>query len=264
MSNIFITFFAYLLDKFFGEFRFIEHPVSYIKRLITFFENRYYKKDVKQGVYLLSFILLSVGFFSILLQEFLSYLSTLFDILLSSFIASLFISHKLLYDSLKKALHLESSDAYKTAIEEYAKKLNKDVVAPMLYLVLFGLPGIIIYTSIKTLDSMVGYKTAQYEKYGKASALLDDAINYIPARFTAVLIMFFGGQKDVFSFYTDGQKHESPNTGHTITAMALVLGIKLGGNISKHGKKKKIPILGKGRKIITEADVKKALSLLNQ
>ena len=73
--------------------------------------------------------------------------------------------------------------------------------------------------------------------------------------------MLFAKEKNLFAFYKDGQKHESPNAGHPITAMALALGVKLGGNTKYFGKMKKKPVFGKGRKIITEDDVKNALKL---
>lgn len=255
MSHIFITLFAYFIDKYFGEIPFIKHPILIITNMIAFFENRYYKKDVLQGIYLVLFMLISVGFTSFLLEEFLSYLSTLFDIIISSIIASMFISHREL------SRNLRNNETYKEAIEDYTNNLTSNVTAPLLYLLLFGLPGIIIYKTISTLDSLVGFKTPKYEKFGKASALLDDVLNYLPSRLTASLIMFIAGQKDLFAFYKDGKKYTSPNTGHPIAAMALALGVKLGGNTSKNGKTKKTPVVGKGRKTITQDDIKKVLTL---
>lgn len=278
MTNVFITIFAYFIDKFFGEFRFIKHPVIYIGEMITFFEERFYKKDVSRGIYLVIFMLTSIGLVSLLLQEFLSYLTTFLEIIISSILASMFIAHRMLYDSVKDILtsknkkyaismlvsrdtdDMSESDIYKASIETYAENLSDGVVAPMFYLLLFGLPGIILYKTINTMDSMVGYKNSKYEKYGKAAAILDDIVNYIPSRLTAVFIMLISGQKDLFAFYKDGKKHESPNAGHPITAMALALGIKLGGDTSYFGKIKKKPYFGKGREIITEDDVRNALN----
>ncbi len=279
MSNIFVTFFAYFIDKFFGEFKFIKHPVIYIGELITFFENSYYKKNVTRGVYLVVFVLSVTGFVSFMLAEFLSYLTTFLDILISSIFASMFIAHKMLRDAVKEVLtsqnkqqtismlvsrdtdNMDESDVYKASIETYAENLSDGVIAPMFYLLLFGLPGIILYKAINTMDSMVGYKKPRYLKYGRAAALLDDAVNYLPSRLTAVLIMFVSGQKDVWAFYEHGKKHESPNAGHPITAMALALGIKLGGNTRYFGKMRKKPYFGKGRKTITEDDVRNAINL---
>ena len=103
------------------------------------------------------------------------------------------------------------------------------------------------------MDSMVGYRNEKYERFGKVAALLDDVANYIPSRITAIIIMFFSPRKGLFSFYEDGKKHESPNAGHPITAMALALDIRLGGDTS---------YFGKGRKEITSEDVRKALKVL--
>ena len=139
--------------------------------------------------------------------------------------------------------------------------LADGVVAPIFYLLLFGLPGIIVYKAINTMDSMVGYKNEKYENYGKAAAILDDIVNFIPARITAVLIMVLSKQKDIFAFYEDGSKHDSPNAGHPITAMALALDVKLGGDTYYFGELKSKPFFGSGREEITEDDVLNALDL---
>ena len=73
--------------------------------------------------------------------------------------------------------------------------------------------------------------------------------------------MILGKQKDIFSFYKDGKKHDSPNAGHPITAMALVVGVKLGGDTSYFGKIKKKAHFGVGRKNITQNDVLRAINL---
>jgi adenosylcobinamide-phosphate synthase len=109
---------------------------------------------------------------------------------------------------------------------------------------------------------MVGYRTDKYEKYGKIAARLDDFVNYIPARLTAILILLFAKKKNVFAFYKDGSKHESPNAGHPISAMALALGVKLGGDTSYFGKIKKKPTFGEGREKIEASDVQKAVKII--
>ena len=277
MSHIVTTILAYFIDKIFGEFSFIKHPIIYIGEMITFFEDRFYKDSIIRGFFLVLFILSIVSIFSIAIYEYLNLLSIYINIFISSIIASIFIAHKMLKDSVREVLESENkrekiamlvsrdtkdmsdSDVYKAAIETYAENLSDGVVAPLFYLLLFNLPGIIIYKAINTMDSMVGYRTPKYEKYGKIAAKLDDIANFIPSRITATLIMIIGKQKDIFSFYTDGKKHESPNAGHPITAMALVLGVKLGGDTSYFGKIKKKPFFGKGRKFITKKDLLKSL-----
>ena len=277
MSNILTALIAYFIDKFFGEFTFIKHPIIYIGEMITFFEERFYKDSVVRGLFLVIFIVTIIAIFSFSIYEYLKVLSTSLNILISSIIASIFIAHKMLRDAVQGVLDtddkhqaismlvsrdtkdMSDSDIYKASIETYAENLSDGVVAPLFYLLLFNLPGIIIYKAINTMDSMVGYRNKRYEKYGKVAAKLDDVANYIPSRLTAVLIMLIDGQKDILSFYKEGKKHESPNAGHPITAMALVLGVKLGGDTSYFGKMKKKPYFGKGRKLILASDVRKSL-----
>ena len=158
--------------------------------------------------------------------------------------------------------HMSESDIYKAAIETYAENLSDGVIAPLFYLLLFNLPGIILYKTVNTMDSMVGYRNKRYENYGKAAAIFDDIVNYIPSRITALLIMLISNQKEIFGFYEYGKKHDSPNAGHPITAMALALDIKLGGDTHYFGKLKKKPYFGVGREIITDNDVQNALNLV--
>ena len=288
MSNILIAIFAYFIDKIFGEFSFVKHPVIAMGEMITFFEDNFYNKTVLRGLLLVIFMLVTIGVASIAVHLYLAYLPDFLNIIISSLIASMFIAHKMLYDSVKDILtsenkkesismlvsrdteHMSESDINKAAIETYAENLSDGVIAPLFYLLLFGLPGIILYKAINTMDSMVGYRNDKYEEYGKAAAILDDIVNFIPARVTAVLIMLLSkyrptGQslveKDIFAFYEDGQKHDSPNAGHPITAMALALDVKLGGDTYYFGKLKKKPFFGEGREIITDDDVLNALNL---
>ncbi|WP_373035680.1 adenosylcobinamide-phosphate synthase CbiB [Sulfurimonas sp.] len=282
MTNILTALLAYFIDRLFGEFKFIKHPVIIIGGLITFFEERFYKNTVFRGLLLVLFVLGSVSLISVGIYLYLAQINIALNIIISSFLASMFLAHRMLYDSVKEVLvsqnkkevismlvsrdtaQMNESDIYKASIETYAENLSDGVIAPLFYLTLFGLPGIIIYKAVNTMDSMVGYRNKKYENYGKVAAKLDDIANYIPARITAVLIMFLFKQKDIFSFYKDGQKHDSPNAGYPITAMALGLGISLGGDTYYFGELKKKPYFGEGTKEIKEADVKKALSIRNK
>lgn len=283
MSNILIAFFAYLIDRIFGEFNFIKHPIIFIGDLINFFEKRFYKNTILRGLSLVLFVLLLLSFISFGIVLTLSHLNSSLNIIISSFIASMFLAHRMLYDSVKNistcqlnkktALsmlvsrdveQMSESDINKACVETYAENLSDGVIAPLLYLLVFGLSGIIIYKAINTMDSMVGYKNEKYEKYGKVAAILDDIVNYIPSRITAILIMLLTKQKNIFAFYEDGKKHDSPNAGHPITAMALACGIKLGGDTYYFKKLKKKPFFGVGREEILESDVDNALLMRNK
>lgn len=280
MTNIIVAILAYIIDRKFGEFDFIKHPIISIGELISFFEDKFYKDSILRGGLLVLFILSIVSFLSIAISNFLEFLPLLLNLIISSFVASIFIAHKMLYDSVKNILHTEDkveaismlvsrdtqdmsdSDIYKAAIETYAENLSDGVIAPIFYLILFGLPGIIIYKAINTMDSMVGYRNNRYEKYGKVAALLDDIANFIPSRITAIIIMLLSSQKDIFAFYEDGKKHESPNAGHPITAMALAIGVKLGGDTHYFGKLKQKPYFGKGDENIKKGDLENALRIM--
>ncbi len=280
MTSLFITLLAYLIDRLFGEFRFMTHPIIRIGEIISFFEEHFYKNSILRGVLLLLFVLTTVTTLSYALLLFLQELFYPLYILLSALIASLFLAHNMLRAAVLSVLSAEDkraeiamlvsrdtkdmseSDVYKAAVETYGENLSDGVIAPLFYLLFFGLVGLIFYKSVNTLDSMVGYRTEKYENYGKASALLDDILNYIPSRLTALLIMMLSKQKNIFAFYADGKKHDSPNAGHPITAMALALGIKLGGDTYYFGKLKKKASFGKGREEIKAEDVRRALAIL--
>lgn len=283
MSNIIIAFFAYFIDRVFGEFAFFDtknfkHPIVAIGEIITFFEEKFYEDSVLRGAFLVGFVLAITGASAIVVKHFLGEFHEILYIIASSFVASMFIAHKMLYDAVKEVLSSENkkeaiaqlvsrdvenmseSDINKAAIETYAENLSDGVIAPLFYLLLFGLPGIIIFKTINTLDSMVGYKNEKYEKYGTVAAKLDDAANYIPSRITAVLIIFLSNKKNDFAFLEDAPKHESPNAGYPITAMANALDLKLGGPTSYFGKLKEKAYFGNGREEITSDDVESALA----
>ena len=157
---------------------------------------------------------------------------------------------------------LSSSDINKAGVETYAENFSDGVVAPLFYMLLFGLEGAFIYKAINTLDSMVGYRNERYEKFGKFSAKLDDVANYIPARLTALIIgVLMLSKQALFYFYSYGKKHDSPNAGHPISAMALAIGVKLGGDTVYFGKLKKKAFFGEGREEITSSDIELALKL---
>ncbi len=278
MTNVLVAFIAVVIDRIFGEFRFVKHPIIVIGELISFFEEKLYKDSIFRGFLLVSFVIAVIGLFSLSISFYLEQLNTTINILLSSVIASFFIAHNMLFFSVKEILETEDkkdalsklvsrdvepmseSDIYKASIETYAENLSDGVIAPIFYLVLFGLPGIILYKSINTMDSMLGYRNARYEKFGKVAARLDDIVNYIPSRLSAVLIMILGKNAKIFSFYKMGKEHESPNAGHPISAMALILHVKLGGDTFYEKKLKKKAYFGYGDSIIRAKNLKEALS----
>jgi adenosylcobinamide-phosphate synthase len=130
---------------------------------------------------------------------------------------------------------LSNEECYKAAIESYAENLSDGVVAPIFYLSLFGLEGAFVYKAVNTLDSMTGYLTPRYARFGAVSARLDDAFNFIPARLTALLIILLHPLRTepvrilIQRTRRDAPLHASINAGYPIAAMAHVINVTLGG-----------------------------------
>ncbi len=272
---------AYFIDKVWGEFDFVKHPVVVMGDYIKWYEKRFYQDSVYRGAILnlslITLVALVIGLFLALLSSDILGLPSWMVLLISSLIASTTIASNMLYSSVKDIIKnpqniqylvsrdtqgLAQSDINKASIETYSENLSDGVIAPLFYLLLFGLEGAFVYKAINTLDSMVGYRTQRYEKFGKFSAFIDDIANYIPSRITALLIaLLMYSPKALFGFYSYGKKHESPNAGHPISAMALALGIRLGGDTKYFGKLKSKPHFGEGRERLVSEDILKALSL---
>ncbi len=127
---------------------------------------------------------------------------------------------------------LDSSHLAAAAIESLAENASDSFIAPLLYYQLFGLPGAFAYRAVNTLDAMIGYH-GRYEFLGKISAWLDDALNFIPARLTALLIVcatrFAGGdaRRAWETMQRDHARTASPNAGYPMSAMAGALDVRL-------------------------------------
>ena len=268
---------AYIVDFIFSEFqklKFLKHPIIFMGEYISWFEKRFYKDSIFRG-FLLCISLVFIVFSIVYLISFID------NIFIQGLLASFTLSSKMLYDAVKDVVssddlqikkekismlvsrdtsNMSNSDVNKAAIETYAENLSDGVIAPLFYLLCFGLVGAFVYKAINTLDSMVGYRNAKYEKFGKFSARLDDVTNYIPSRITALIItLLFFSKKAFLEFYKYGKKHESFNAGLPISAFALALNVKLGGPTSYFGKIKNKPFFGNGKENIENSDVLKAL-----
>ncbi len=127
---------------------------------------------------------------------------------------------------------LDEPQLVAATVESVAENTSDSFVAPLFYYALFGLPGAMAYRAVNTLDAMIGYR-GRYEFLGKASARLDDALNFIPARVTAVLLLAAGAvcRRDVRTGWhmlrRDGRTTESPNAGRPMATMAGLLRVQL-------------------------------------
>jgi adenosylcobinamide-phosphate synthase len=132
-------------------------------------------------------------------------------------------------------------DISRAAIESAAENLSDGVVAPIFWYMVAGLPGIVAYKLVNTADSMIGHMTPRYREFGWAAARLDDVLNLIPARLTALLIALTHGWLDPGPILRDAPKHRSPNAGWPEAALAPVLNVALSGPRSYNGVRKDYP-----------------------
>ena len=152
----------------------------------------------------------------------------------------------------------------RAAIESAAENLSDGVVAPAFWFLIGGLPGLLLYKTVNTADSMIGYRTARHRDFGWASARFDDVLNWAPARLTAALIAVthgkFGHWKTI---RCDAALHRSPNAGWPEAAMAQVLDISLAGPRSYSGQLQNFPFVHpKGRKDVNPTDIDSAVTAL--
>ena len=145
---------------------------------------------------------------------------------------------------------LDEPEIVRATVESVAENMVDGVTAPLLFAVIGGPLGAILYKAVNTLDSTFGYKNERYLQFGWASARLDDAVNFIPARITAPLTAFAAallGLRPAGAwriFRRDGRNHPSPNSGLTEAAVAGALGVQLGGVNSYFGVASTRPHMG--------------------
>ena len=135
-------------------------------------------------------------------------------------------------------------DVARAAIESAAENLSDGVIAPALWFLLAGLPGMLLYKLINTADSMIGYRTPRHQAFGWAAARLDDVLNVIPARLTSLLIALSYGQMGQWrTIAAEARLHRSPNAGWPEAAMARALNVALSGPRSYEGERRDFPFV---------------------
>ena len=140
---------------------------------------------------------------------------------------------------------LSPKEIYTAVLETMAENLSDGVVAPLFYYALGGFPAMMAYKMVNTLDSMIGYRDERYRRFGCWSARLDDVLNYLPARLTALLMMGVAYRPGLWGFVKRFcHKHASPNSGFPEAAMAGILDCRFGGAHVYHGMLVEKPFIG--------------------
>jgi adenosylcobinamide-phosphate synthase len=155
---------------------------------------------------------------------------------------------------------LDEGGVARAAIESLAENFSDGVTAPLFWGLIGGLPGLLAYKAVNTLDSMWGYRSERYEAFGKAAARLDDVANWVPARLTGALVCLVagGGWR---AMVKGAPKHRSPNAGWPEAAFAAALDIALAGPRKYYtGWSTDLPV-GSGRRSLTSGDIARALRL---
>lgn len=166
---------------------------------------------------------------------------------------------------------LSAQEVRTAALETLAENLSDGVIAPLFWYMLLGVPGMMAYKMVNTLDSMIGYKTDRYRDFGCWAAHIDDIANYIPARLTA-LLMILGhwlltigqkptakSQKPIAFVRQNGRNHASPNSGYPEAALAGILNCRFGGPHYYFGQLFDKPYIGTNDRPLTTEDMKTAV-----
>lgn len=163
---------------------------------------------------------------------------------------------------------LDETGVIKAAVETVAENTSDGVIAPLIFMGIFGAVGGFFYKAINTMDSMIGYKNDRYRYFGTAAAKLDDVVNFLPARVSAVVMIaaaFLCGMdgKGAFRvFKRDRYQHASPNSAQTESVMAGALGVQLAGEAWYFGVKHDKPTIGDAKRAIEISDIKKSNRLM--
>ena len=159
---------------------------------------------------------------------------------------------------------LNETEIVRAACESVLENGNDAIFAAVFWFFVLGAPGAVLYRLANTLDAMWGYRTPRYRYFGWAAARIDDALNWMPARFTALTYALLGETRNALRCWATQAKHwYSPNAGPVMAAGAGALGVELGGAARYHGELKSRPVLGSGR-TPQEEHIKRAVRLVQR
>ncbi|MGW0709791.1 cobalamin biosynthesis protein [Streptomyces sp. NPDC002643] len=158
---------------------------------------------------------------------------------------------------------LDADGIARAVVESVAENTSDAVVGALVWGAVGGVPGLVGFRAVNTLDAMVGHKSERYRRYGWASARLDDVVGWPGARLTAVLAAVGGGDARgaVRAWRADAGKHPSPNAGPVEASFAGALGVRLGGTLSYGGRVEHRPVLNGEGRAVGVGDIERAVRL---
>lgn len=166
--------------------------------------------------------------------------------------------------------YLNEAGITRATVETVAENVSDGITAPLFWALFGGAPLAMVYRAVNTCDSMVGYKNTRYRHFGWASARSDDIVNWIPSRITGVCMIlvyrspYIPKRKACHHLKREAAKHPSPNSGWGEAAVALLLGVQLGGTNFYQGIKSERAVMGLPQKDLEKGDIKAAVSIMER
>ncbi len=300
LQNVALVLFgALVIDAIIGEpkwlYQRVTHPVAIIGKFIDVLETAFFKRRQGRGLQMasgLSLVLICLAVFAGAAML-IAWICTKFSAgsVVLMLLTSMFLAGRSLFDHVREVAHglttllqggreavakivgrdpdsLDQAGIARAAIESLAENFSDAVVAPVLWFLLLGFPGLVAYKVINTLDSMIGHRNDRYEWFGKVAARLDDAVNWPAARLSGFILVLaaavvpgFHGQSALVTMLRDAGQHKSVNAGWPEAAMAGALNIALAGPRVYDGKRVEDDWMGTGRQDIAAPDIDRALRL---
>lgn len=295
---------AWLLDRCLGDPAWLPHPVVAFGKMISFSEHLLNKGQGRglKGAFAAIILVLVVYFAALYLLRWAAVFSP--GLLLSLQILAIFFclagttlvrEVRMVFEAVDRSLEegrtqvarivgrdtseLSAQEVRTAALETLAENLSDGVIAPLFWYMFLGVPGMLAYKMVNTLDSMIGYRNDRYRAFGCFAARLDDVANYIPARLTALLMILAavprirkntplhlvaggdslqpGGLPALLKFVGRyGNQHASPNSGYPEAALAGILDCRFGGPHNYFGEEVWKPYIGNNGRLLTTEDMK--------
>lgn len=303
LCHLFSFMAGFVLDLFLGDPCFLPHPVRLIGKLITLLEKSLRKDgqdtqsdQIRKGALLVLTVLAVVGLLSFLVLSACYRLNLMIGVAVESIMTYQILALKCLKTESGKVYgrlragdvpgarravsmivgrdtdSLDEAGIIRAAVETVAENCSDGVIAPMLCTALGGPVLGFLYKAVNTMDSMLGYQNDRYLYFGRAAAKLDDAVNFIPARISALLMILSAflcgkeadGKKALAIYKRDRKKHASPNSAQTEAVCAGALGIRLAGDAVYGGKTVTKPYIGDDTRAVRDSDILLAGRLLYQ
>ena len=279
MTNPIALIIGWLLDLFIGDPARLPHPIVWFGKMIAFGEHRLNRGNhrmLKGGLMSIGLIVLvfAVTWFlchklSMIVIDVIIIFYCLAGTTLIREVRAVFLALDRSLDEGRQQVarivgrdtsELSAQEVRTAALETLAENLSDGVIAPLFWLAILGVPGMLAYKMVNTLDSMIGYKTERYKDFGCWAAHIDDVANYIPARLTAFLMILATGRLGLLRFvWKYGRNHASPNSGYPEAALASILNCRFGGPHYYFGQLFDKPYIGDNDRLLNTEDMKKAV-----